>query len=131
MEGVIRIGIVAAIPIALCAIWFAWLRAEHVQRELATESSFANMSQVNARLFWMAVFGLLPFPFGILASFLYAYVTTNWHWSAIEFTVLGVTLAFVMSLLAALSKTPLRLEKIVGNLLYGVGFGILIPLLAQ
>jgi len=69
---------------------------------------------------------LAPFVFGVIAGLVY-----GWVGDPMIYLGLALGLAVLFSLLALVSRTPMRWTKIVMNFCVALDFGLLLPLLAS
>ncbi|MEW5801721.1 MAG: hypothetical protein AB1847_06405 [bacterium] len=119
----------ASIPVGLIWAGIVYVRAGHIVPAMQGNAPFHTMSFGQVRAFLTVLFGLAAFGPGLLAAFLYSFVSSRLHWGMGSFLMLLLALAAIGSLAAAALKTPFVAEKTVIHFVAALGFGLLIPLL--
>jgi hypothetical protein len=130
--NVLLAGFIAGIPVGVIGGLLLWLRGKSYVPELkATNAEMAKWSDQLVTLMLAGGSALASLAFGVLAGWVYGQFAARFASNAaIYFLALAIGLAVIASILALVSKTPMVREKIVLNLDFGIGFGLLVPWLA-
>jgi hypothetical protein len=127
MGNTLIAGILAGAALALVLAIYMLFRGK------ALVTFFKNLDESMARMPDRVIFGVLiagfvgaAFVFGALAGLVY-----GWVGSRDAFLGIGLGLAALFSLLAAISRTPLIVDKIVWNFAVGGVLGVLTPWFAS
>lgn len=119
-------GLAAALPLAAVLGIYALVRGKTLAAFFGKESAvIAKAPQTQVFMVIVACFVAMAFIFGALAGLVFSWL----HLPVYYYVAFGATLLF--SLLAFISKQPLRGDKIVWNLAVGIILGVLVPLLAR
>lgn len=129
--GLIRTGLIAAVPVAIACALFIWARASAIHEEVDSGLQVVGFFGHNP-IAWIGVWATIAFVFGIGASWVYDYMLTNWNWGSVQYFAIAAILCIGLSLLGFLriyngQEHPFRYEWIGLNSAFALGFGYLIP----
>ena len=119
-------GVLAGLPLSALGIAYVLLRFDSVATVFREgDQEMAALTDASLRLMLLAMFGFAPLLLGGVAGLVYSAVGTRQL-----FLGIALGLAFLMSLWAVQSHTPMMNEKIVMNFAVALILGTLVPLLA-
>ena len=123
----ITAGLVAALPLSVLGIVYMLVGGKQLVQALkSSDASEASMTDQQWFYLMLGSLALAPFVIGAIAGLVY-----GWLGSQQFFLGLALGMAVVFSVFAWVSRTPLKLTKIVMNFLVALDFGILLPILAS
>lgn len=126
MSNKILAGLVAGIPLAIILGVYVIVRGKALVAFFqSTEESIQNMSENTLFYIILACFIGAGLVFGTLSGVIY-----NWVGTATTFRWIAIGATIVLSILALVSKQPLKGDKVTWNIAVGVVLGLLVPLIA-
>lgn len=130
---IIKTGLIAAVPVAIVCALFIWVRTDAIHKEVDSGLQVVGFSGHNP-IVWIGAWIAIAFAFGIAASWVYDYMSTNWNWGLLQYIMLAAIMCVVFTILGFLriyngEEHPFRYDWIVLNSAFAIGFGYLIPTL--
>ena len=120
-------GVLAALPLSVLGVIYMLVGGRNLVQALkSADTGESDMTDQQWFYLMLGSLALAPFIFGVIAGLVYGWVD-----DPLIFLGLALGLAALFSLLAWVSRTPMRLTKIIMNFLVALDFGILLPLLAS
>ncbi|OAT83617.1 hypothetical protein [Desulfotomaculum copahuensis] len=122
-------GLLSGIPVGLLSALVVFLGRDNVIAGGRMVEGMAKMSGSGIVTSMMAAFGGGALVFGILSAAVYKkfFLSRFGAQAGGYFLAFALALAVVASVLAVVSKTPFAREKVIINLIYALGFGLLLP----
>jgi len=132
--GLVRVGLLAAIPVAIVSAIFIIVRMDAIRAESQSAAS-PGFGGDNV-LSWVGMWTAIAFVFGVFAAWVYDFVSNNWGWGMPQYLAVALILGVVLTVLGFLKiyggqSHPYAVEWIYLNFAFAVGFGYLIPTLAR
>jgi len=131
----VRVGLLAAIPVAIVSAIFIFARTDAIRVENQSANAGAGFGGGSV-LGWIGMWTVIAFVFGVLAAWVYDFVSNKWGWGMPQYLALALVLGVVLTVLGFLKiyggeSHPYAVEWTYLNLAYAIGFGYLIPTLAH
>lgn len=127
-------GLIAGVVIAVLSVLLIMLTGQYINDQAA------GLSAVDGKGYsviseWMSRWAMVSLVFGVVAAYAYNFITVNFAWNGTQYLIVAVALVIILDVLAFVpiydGKTaPYACEWLGLNAVFGVGFGLLIPLLA-
>lgn len=127
-------GLIAGVVIAVLSVLLIMLTGQYINDQAA------GLSAVDGKGYsviseWMIRWAMVSLVFGVVACYTYNFITVNFAWNGTQYLIVAVALVIILDVLAFVpiydGKTaPYAFEWLGLNAVFGVGFGLLIPLLA-
>jgi hypothetical protein len=126
MASKILSGVLAGIPLSAVLVVYMLIRGKAFVQMLKSAGSDMN-SMSDTTMFWLflGTFVIMGLFFGGLAGIVYYFIGASK-----TFLWLALGLAILLSFLAAISHTPMVIDKVALNFTVALLLGILIPILA-
>lgn len=130
----LRVGVIAAIPVAIVSAIVILLRADHILAASQGNTGTVGFSGTSA-VGWIGMWTLIAVVFGTFAAWVYQFLASRWSWGLPQYLAVAVVLAAVLTVLGFLKvyggqSHPYAVEWAGLNFAFGIGFGYLIPVLA-
>lgn len=129
----IKAGLIAAVPVAIVCALFIWARSDAIKKEVDSGFQVVGFFGHNP-ISWIGAWTAIALFFGVLATWTYTYMSSNWNWGPMHYLALAVILGIGLTLLGFMKifsgqMHPFRYEWIGLNFAFAIGFGYLIPIL--
>jgi len=126
MASKILSGFLAGIPLSAVLVVYMLIRGKaFVQMLKSTGSDMNSMSDTTMFWLFLGTFLIMGLFFGGLAGIVYYFIGASK-----TFLLLALGMAVLLSILAAISRTPMVIDKVALNFTVALLLGILIPILA-
>ncbi len=130
----VRVGVIAAIPVAIVSAVIILLRAQNILALIQGNPGTAGFSGTSV-FGWIGTWTVVAMVFGVFATWVYGFLAGHWNWGLPQYLILAVVLAAGLTVLGYLKlyggqSHPFATEWAGLNFAFGVGFGYLIPMLA-
>lgn len=134
MFGLVKVGLLAAIPVAIVSAIFIIVRMDAIRTE--SQSAATPGFGGDSVLKWIGMWTAIAFVFGVFAAWVYDFMSSKWGWGMPQYFAVALILGVVLTVLGFLKiyggqSHPYAIEWIYLNFAFAIGFGYLIPTLAR
>jgi hypothetical protein len=128
-DGLIAGAVVAALSALLILLTGQYLNDQSAGLSAVEGNGHSVMSE------WMVRWVAISLVFGVVAAYMFNFTAINFAWNGTQYFMLAAVLVIILDVLAFVPLydggiAPYTFEWLGLNAVFGIGFGLLIPVLA-
>jgi hypothetical protein len=128
----VREGLIAGVAIAMMSAIVILLTGQYLYDQSAALAIEGDRSSLTFE--WMFRWAAISLVFGVAAAYAYNFTVINLAWNGTHYLVIAIALMVVLDILAFVPMyngeiAPYAFEWLGLNATFGIGFGILVPML--